>query len=848
MSQVFCRAAPLVFFAITCSVFVLAQSPMQWSTDSTNRFVSVHGRRSGIFGYPETGLEVWAYPVQILRSFAVHFRPEGTTSEMDGRTLLRRIVYSPEFITRIYAGPDFVIREKLFVPLNELGAIISYEIEGLRPINVIVDFVPVLDLMWPAAIGGQEALWDSSASAYVISEPTHRFTALIGSPEIVAHDETRNFNRPPTGSTHLAFTLHVEPHKTSRVIIAESKSEQGVTALSRSLLTNENALEKSAVDHYFDLKNHALEIETPDAEVNRALAWSEMALDQAWVCNPDLGCGMVGGYGPSRKARRPQYDWFFAGDGMVAVRGLLAEGEYERARQELEFILKYQDPKTGMIWHELAQSAAALDWKSYPYLYLHVDLSFEFVNTVAEYYSTTGDLDFLNSHWDSIQAAYRYCRSLLEEDGLPHIPAEKRGEREQDLLSDELALSVNWLTASQSFATLAEATAHADSAQASRAIADKLGPAIVKRYWDAKQNSWITGYTRSGLPLLMRGMGPISVLEQLPLSSAQRNSILGELASSNFQTDWGTRGNGSNAASYDPNSYASGSVWAFSTSAAATAFWKEHRPVTASSTWSALLPWTSLDSLGHIHETLAGDFFHEELESVPEQTWSSSGLLSSTVKGLLGLEIDGAQSRIAFAPHLLPIWDAITIKHVRAAKSELSISMVQSTTGSRLVIRNDGPPLKFVFAPEIPFGAKLGMAKLGSGAIAATLEQHPQDSHAKIEFNLGHGSTSLTVDYSGGIAILPDLPHPELGDASHAIKIISTILQGRTFTVDFDYVPSSESTFSVRTPWTIRDVNGGTMQAIAPGLYRCRINSDPADREAGDYRHGTVSFTISGPA
>lgn len=842
-----CRTTLLVLFVFACFTPSLAQSRMQWSTDSTNRFVSVHGRRSAIFGYPETGLEAWVYPMQILRGFAVHFRPQGTSSEMDAKTLLRRIVYAPDSITRIYTGPDFVIREKLFVPLDEPGAIISYESEGPRPIDVKVDFLPVLDLMWPAAIGGQETLWNASLSAYVISEPTHHFTASIGSPDIVAHDDTQNFNRPTSGSAGLAFTIRLELRKRSRIVIAGGKSQATVSALSRSLVANETASENSAADHYTDLLNHVLEIETPDADINRVLAWSEIALDRTWVCNPDLGCGIVGGYGPSRKARRPQYDWFFAGDGMVAIRGLLAEGEYDRARQELEFILKYQDPKTGMIWHELAQSAAFLDWKNYPYMYLHVDLSFDFLATVAEYYSTTGDSEFLNAHWDSILAAYQYCRSLVEQDGLPHIPSEKRGEREQDALSDELALSVNWLTASQAFATLATATGHHDLAQASRAVAQKLGPVIVQRYWDARQNSWITGYTRSGVPLLMRGIGPVSVLEQLPLSSTQREFILNELASSRFQTDWGTRGNGSNSASYDPNSYANGSVWAFSTSAAAAAFWKEHRPVTAFSIWSALLPWASLDSLGHVHETLAGNYFHEEFESVPEQTWSSSGLLGSAVKSLLGLEIDGAQSRIAFAPHLTLNWDAIAIKHVRAGKSELSIRMTQSASEIRLDIENPGPPLKFLFAPEIPLGAKPATAKLGSRPVAVSLEQHPQDSHAKVEFELASGSSSLAVHYAGGVAIFPDLPRPRVGDGSQTIKIISTTLQGRIFTVDFDYIPSSGTSFAVRTPWSIDDIRGGTMQKVGPDLYRCKINSDPANRDAGDYRHGVVSFALSGP-
>jgi hypothetical protein len=141
---------------------------------------------------------------------------------------------------------------------------------------------------------------------------------------------------------------------------------------------------------------------------------------------------------------------------MVAVPALIAAGQYDRARQELEFILKYQDQKTGMIWHELSQSAAWLDWGKYPYMFVHVDLTFDFLNTIGDYFSATGDQDFVKTHWLSIQSAYEYCRSLLDpKDGLPRIPSGKQGIREQDPLSDELALSANWVAAAQAFARLA---------------------------------------------------------------------------------------------------------------------------------------------------------------------------------------------------------------------------------------------------------------------------------------------------------------------------------------------------------------------------------------------------------
>ena len=815
------------------------RSNFQWSTDSTGprRFVSVHGRRAAIFGYSQNGMEVWTYPFQILNGLHVGFRKEGATTTIDGETLLRRIVYAPEAVTRIYAGPDFIVREKLFVPLDDPGGVVSYEVEAARPVDIIVRFVPVLDLMWPAAVGGQEALWNSATSAYLLSEATHRFNASIGSPDIVTHDDTPN--QTIGNSAGLAFTLRAGgDHPTARFVVAGSGSQQDTKEIAAKLFQQSATLEKESSAHYAALLNRSVQIETPDAEVNRALAWSEIALDQAWVCNPDLGCGSVAGYGPSRKARRPQYDWFFAGDGMVTINALLAEAEYEQARQELEFILKYQDQKSGMIWHELSQSARWLDWSKYPYMFVHVELTFDFLDVIENYYSTTGDLDFVKSHWTSIEAAYRYCRSLLDSrDGLPRIPAGQRGQREQDELSDELTLSAGWATASRAFADLAAATAHSELANEARDANVKAVAAINQRYWDARQNFWISGYTRSGMPLTDRNLGPAGVLETPIFTAPQRDSLLDQLASADFETDWGTRGRASSSPTFAPNSYASGSVWAIGTSGMASTFWAEHRPATAWPIWRALVPWSSLDSLGHMHEALAGDFYHEEEESVPEQTWSSATFLSTAVNHLLGLHVDGASNRITFAPHLPSNWNELTIWRVRTGRSEISIRMIQSANELRLEMHNEGAPVAMVVDPEIPFGASLRGAHLGTQSITAILEQNSQDTHAKVEFTLPPGNASLAIAYVGGVAILLDPPQALIGESSKAIKITGVHLKDRTYAVYLDYIPAAGGSFEIRTPWLVKDVQGATFESISPGRYRLTVSASTRDTA---YRHGTI--------
>jgi glycogen debranching enzyme len=816
-----------------------------WSTDSTGprRFVSVHGRSAAIFGYPRDGLEVWAYPVQILRSYSVAFRVQGATTSIDGQTILRRIEYRPEAIIRVYAGPDFIVHEKIFVPLDERGAILGYEVEGTRSLDIEVRFIPILDLMWPASMGGQEARWSSASSAYLLSEPLHRFTATVGSPDIVAHDDTPNSGQFVGSEPGLAFTMRPGTTHVAHVVIAGSGAGRDVNEVARKLLHDDSALEQASFSHYSDLLTHALQIETPDAGTNRALAWSEFAVDQAWVCNPDVGCGLVAGYGPSRKARRPQYDWFFAGDGMVAIRALLASGQYERVREEIEFILKYQDHKTGMIWHELSQSAGLLDWRKYPYMFVHVDLTFDFLETMEKYFSVTGDRKFVDLHWNSIESAYKYCRSLRDEtDGLPRIPPDKEGSREQDALSDELTLSASWVNASEAFATLSDATGHTAEGTEAREAHQQAIAAILKRYWDENGHIWISAHNRAGDPVRDRTGGPSSVMGLLPES--QRDLLLDQLASSDFQADWGTRGRAASASNYEPNSYASGSVWATHTSGTADEFWAAHRPASALPVWSALVPWSALDSPGHMHEALAGDFYHEEIESVAEQTWSSATFFSSAVEGLLGLNIDGVSNRVTLAPHIPPSWNAVTLRNIHVGSSEIGAELSQSSAGIHLRLQNDGVPVEVVFDPEIPFGAKLLDTRLEGRVITARLEQHAQDTHARTEFTLPHGTTSLVVRYAGGVSLISDPPQLTIGEPSRAIKITGIHMNDSSLTVDFDAEASADSGFELRTPWTIQRVRGATFKRIGPGLYRFAVVQSASDVDV--YHHGEVVVTLSG--
>lgn len=841
-----------VLFAIIAVTGAAAQPKgsaafLSLSTDSVapHRFVAVHGERSLIEGYGPQGLEAWAYPFQILRDYRIGFRKEGASTVIAGQILLRRIIYKPQAVTRIYIGPDFIVREKLFVPLNEPGVVVSYQIESKVDVDIVVHFTPVLNLMWPAGLGGQSTQWNPSLAAYVISEPAHDYTAVIGSPDTSTHDDTANITIEERSTRGLSFTLHPRNGKASVAFVLNPPHAADVGEIYHQMLSDAPEFTQQAEAHYAALQASALHIETPDPAVNSAIAWSQVALDQAWVCNPQLGCGLVAGYGPSRNARRPQYAWFFAGDGLVAANALIDEGEYQRAHDELAFIAKYQQPHTGMIWHELSQSAGFLNWASYPYMYVHVDVTAQYLSTLEHYVIASGDIGYARDHWSSIEAAYHYCVGLLDpSDHLPRIPPGKEGSNEQDVVSSDLSLSSGWVGASAAFAELATLTGHAGESNDALRLNKLARASIASKFWNDRQRYWIEAYTASGRPITSLRARPAGILAQQVFTPQQNAEALDQLATANYQTDWGTRGIPANSPDFRPESYASGSVSALGTSDVAIAFWQQHRPVEAFAMWKALLPWTTLDSLGHMHEVLAGDMYHEQEESVPGQTWSSAGFIDASVRGLLGLTVDGQENSIRFSPNLPAEWDTLSIANIRLPHGEVALHLTRVAEGLKLDITNDGPPVALAFHPELPLGAHMDGAVFENHLVKVEAESHAEDLEAQLRLLIPHGASDCLVRYRGGFAIETDATAPQLADQSRNLKITGIRLSGTELYIDLDARSEAHSSFRIHTPEILDLVSTGRLSRISPGVYEVAVQPSSNEGKPAHYTHIEVHLRV----
>src|ERR1700751_1808138 len=88
-------------------------------------FLCAVGTRAGLFGNESGRMEAWVYPLKLLRDFHLQFHTQGRV--LPAETLARTLIARPESSTIVYTGDTFSVRGTFFVPVNEPGAVISFE-------------------------------------------------------------------------------------------------------------------------------------------------------------------------------------------------------------------------------------------------------------------------------------------------------------------------------------------------------------------------------------------------------------------------------------------------------------------------------------------------------------------------------------------------------------------------------------------------------------------------------------------------------------------------------------------------------------------------------------------------
>jgi glycogen debranching enzyme len=843
-------------------------------------YLAAVGRRAIAMGTEDGRLELWSWPIKWMHDLELSFRIPKYTEPISGRAVAHSVIERPEGVTIEYAYEQFTVREHIFVPLDLPAVIILLEVDAIRPLDIIATFAPDIHFAWPAALGGQYLVWEQNARAFLFSEGKRSINAFFGSPAVTQASDvpahmlaaappqlvlgvgrgTDRYTAPRLGEPP-GHNVDLHAAYIPIVLAGGAMPRDSALAMYR-MLTAPGAAEREwtrRVAHADSLRRTMFSLHSPDSLLDKAVEYAKVNLDESFVCNPDLGCGLVAGYGLSGGASdRPGFGWFFGGDAAINSFAMTGAGLSPLVREGvLRFFAKYQRAD-GKITHEISQGAKRVDWFGYPYAFYHGDTTPFWILAFAEYWRQTGDTALVRQLWPNLTRAYDWSRRTdVNGDGLMENPvagagALEVGDLQIGILSD-VYLGGVWVAALDGFARMAQALGDRRLADSARATRVRAARTLEARLWNPALGQYAFALLQDGSVNPNLTSWPATAMAFAVFDTLNGAQMAARLASSNIMTDWGARPLSATSTLFDPLHSNNGAVWPFVTGFVSLAQYRYHNATAGYFALQAIARTGFDQSLGRNPEVISGRLYKPLDTAVPHQFFATSMVLTPLLRGLLGIDVDVPSARVTLAPHLPPTWDSLRVENVPVGRGTVSFTLRRAASAMTLVARRTGAdrsPVDLVFSPALPLGARLGDTR-----VAAT--STPGDLHAAVRASLTDSAT-LTVPFTGGWSIVPPAMPAMIGGRSRAPRVLSERLPADDrYAVTLEGLSGRQYVFEVRTPdegaaraLEANASSGGsaklpTMTGTGRARRTVEVTFPSSGANADGYTTTTVTFTRS---
>lgn len=753
------------------------------------------GHQFAILGQESGRFEAWAYPLKLFRNFEFSFYLGDSTSPIRAADVAHEIRYSPATATIRYVYQSFTVDAIFLTPPNVQGAIILLDVNSDEPLTISCAFLPVMQPMWPAGIGGQSARWLDDLKAYQISEPTRKNNAYLGSPAAsgISYTPAHMLSDVPN-----EFQIKISDPKTVKntfipiVMAGGQGTREDIQAKYKHLLANAEMYYRETRQYYAALRQNTLQITTPDASLNTAFEWAKVSYDNLMVDHPTLGRGMIAGLAASGTSGRPGFGWFFGGDTFINSMSLNAMGATVSSKEALKFMHQFQRAD-GKMAHEITQAVDYVNWfKDYPYGYIHGDTSPYFIDAVYDYVRQTGDLAYLNEAWPVLQKAYDWTLATdKNDDGLPDNKEAGLGALEfgaMTKIQTDIYVAGVWARAAFAMNELAKVLNKPHDAFALRA--SKAASAFNDKFWDADMQQYAYAFGEDGGKVKdITPWASVGLIWNLGQDD-RADATLSRLSAANMSTDWGIRMLSSDNPNFEPLNYNYGSVWPFLTSWVATAQYKHKRGLSAFPLLKASANLTFKRSLGHLPEVLSGSRFNWHQESVSHQGFCAASVVLPFVRGLVGLEGNALDKSLTFAPNLPANWPFLKVAHYVLGTAVFDLEIAQSDRNYVATLsQKSGESHRLNFAPILPLGTKVKNVKLNGKNLPFQSKVWAQGVQIETNFASFFASSAsqvISIEIDPSPALVAPSYDPTLGDENQGMKIISEQVNGQKMRLEVE--------------------------------------------------------------
>ncbi len=651
------------------------------------KYIEASGRRAALLGREDGTFEAWVYPIKVLSGFRLSVYVDDSLEPTPLAPLTETTEVHPGHTTLIHVHPAFTIRQTWAASVDDGVLAVLLDIETSRPLKLRASFVPEMKPMWPASFGGQSTGWNEKDGVLTFTEGMRRFRPVLGSPFFKRISEQVGHQLP---DRTVIVEFDVDKSGTVPILIAGSRKEYDAA------IAAPRTVAETADHHYAAFLKRTTRIGARG--LTTAFDWAKLAIEKGWACNEGVGCGLVAGWAPSGASERPGFGWYFGGDTMMSAWAMQDYGDFEGARAALEFLLARQRDD-GKIMHEWTQSAALLDWSKYPYGYYHADTTPLLLFTAARYLSQSGDREFLDKYWAQFERAYRFCLTMLDDDGLLSNLKGGAAAVETGALSGKVARDVYlqgvWLGGLDGFEKLARWSNHSELAgEAAQRLAKAR--ASIKPWFVEGKNIFAFAQLKDGTRYEANSGWQGFLVANGGIEKELAARTAASLALPTLATPWGTRLFATDSPFYNPLGYNDGSVWPFVTAQAAMALFRNGQPAAAYRYLHGMAQATGLSGAGFISEYFSGDRFAEGPRAVPHQLFSSVAMVHPLISGMLGLEPDAMNNRLHINPHLPCGLGPVRFDDYRVGKSRLSGVITPGRPSSQIELKGQGPALMIV--------------------------------------------------------------------------------------------------------------------------------------------------------
>ncbi len=771
--------------------FAIAHSPLTLRGDvRPQQYLGVVGRAAAWLGSETGEAELWVHPLKLATDFQLDFRIPDYLEPVRGADVARTVEVRPEITTITYSHATFTVRQHILAPLDEAGLLVLLDVDTFRPLEIVVSFKTVFQYAWPGAFGGQYTVWNDQEKTFILSESLRERNGIIGSPWAATASSHPAHALPDAPNT---FTIPVDAERAAReyvpiAIAAGIAPRDSVLGIYRRLIDEAEQIYDARRAHAASLLESTTSIDTPDDELDLALAWSKINLDEQLVCNPDLGCGLVAGWGTSGSSTRPGFGWFFGGDAAINSFAMDATGLWPQVAQELRFLARYQRDD-GKITHEISQAAGRIPWfTEFPYAYYHADTTPYWIVAVWRYWKASGDDQLVRELWPAIEKAFAWCLSAeTDGDGIIENTTGGLGAIEVGALGaqihQDIYLASVWIEALGAMPELLGVGGEEGLSDDVIALYGRAVATLNDRYWREAEGHHAFGILRDGTTNDNLTVWPATAAAFNLLQAERAKRTLRKLATDAISADWGARMLSTGSPLYDPMAYNMGAVWPFVTGFVSWGQYNYGRPWAGYPLIDALKQMTFDWARGRHPELLSGAFYRPLDQAVPHQFFATSMLVSPVMLGMLGWEPHASAGYARLAPQLPPQWGEVRIHNLRIGATSLDVVIQQEPERIAAVVTAAGPPVDFEFDPPIPLGAwDIRPADLPPRTVQELLTPY------RYRVRTSTTPTRVELQWRGGLSVEPPSVSLQPGQASDGIRIVDFTFENDMWTLDVEGV------------------------------------------------------------